>query len=294
MKAFHYTAISLGEAILSSAISQGHLMHSDGAMTHNVVWLTTDPGPYGHGLTLGNERLSAAQIAHEERVVGGPLRNARTLDKTQLRIGVELDASSNPGLISFMDYCKANESKAFAKWYGLSCLVDMGSVSDKELKRLARAATTKETTWWLSFSPVSPEAFISVDFSVEGRFEPYDFEQHGRGALRRLGFAFPSMPTLVEVAELIPAAHRFETPKAFVFCEDPNKSPKVVFRGGAAMRAFEITSRNPFFGEPCDTTADLQAWILRHEEELMACWQEAVELYYEAYPDRRPPVGPVE
>jgi hypothetical protein len=288
MKAYHYTAVSLSEAILSSSIREGHLMHSDGAMTHNVVWLTTDERPYGHGLTLGSEKLNASQIAHQERVIGGPLRNARTLDKTQLRIGLELDASSNPGLISFMNYCKTYESKTFARWMGLSCIVDMNTVPEKELKRLARVAATKESTWWLSFSPVPPETFISVDFNVEGKFAPYDFELHGRRALRRLGFVFPSTRALAEVAELIPRAHRFEMPKAFVFCEDPSKPPKIVFRGGAAIHAFEVQSRSLFMGEPGDKTAALQAWIARHEEELMGCWQEAVGLYYDAYPDRRP------
>ena len=104
MKLYHYTATSMGEAILSSGITDGHLMHSDNSLTHNVVWLTTDPRPDGHGLTLGNEKLDSSAIAYQERLAGGPIRNTRTLNKTELRFGVELDPEVSPWLLSFMGF----------------------------------------------------------------------------------------------------------------------------------------------------------------------------------------------
>jgi len=287
MKLYHYTAVTLGESILSSAISNGHLIHSDNSMSQGVVWLTTEPRPGGHGLTRGDEILDASQRAHQLRAQGGVARNHVTLDKTQLRITVELDPEQDPRLMSFMQYCKVYESKRFAKVYGLSCLVDVKRLAPKELMRLMKSASTKESTWWLSFNPVRPEAFVSVDFNVKGKFEPYDFERHGREAMRRYGFALPSPKALAEIADIVPAAHRLERPKAFVFCDDPDKPPKVAVRGGATVRAFDLRTRDLVVGEADDRTAPLQAWVDRHSDELEACWTEAVDLFYTFYPDRR-------
>lgn len=291
MKLYHYTSTSLGEAILSDSISQGHLMHSDGTFSQGVVWLTTDPLPYAHGLTLGTEKMDASQIAHQERLAGAPLRNTRTQNKTELRFTVDLDPDATPWLMSFMEYCSVNESKTWAKSFGLSCLTNLKTASDKELKRLLRHATTKETTWWLSFRPVSTEKIVAVDFNAGSQFVPYDFELHGRSALRRYGFVFPGEACLQQVADLVPAAHPFERPKAFVFCEDPSKPAKVAIRGGGVVRAFEILGAKPFVGEIDAIGATLQQWVMRHKDELMNCWQEAAELYYEVYPDRRMVAG---
>lgn len=246
MKLYHFTSVTLGESILSSAITNGHLMHTDNSMSHGVVWLTTDPRPGGHGLLRGNEKLDASQRLHNERATGMQTRNDVTHDKSQLRITVELDPEADPRLMSFMSYCKTYESKEWAKFYGLSCLVDIRRTPAKELQRLMRTASTKETTWWLSFNPVPTEAFVSVDFNVKGKFEPYDFERHGRAAMRRDGFAFPSPAALAEVAEIVQPLHRFEQPKALVFCEDPDKPPKVAVRGrldDARLRDWHTGSR---------------------------------------------------
>ena len=94
MKLFHYTSVALAESILSSSISPGHLMHSDGGMLKSVVWLTAEPRSWGHGLATGDETPSPLEIAHSERVRGEPLRNNRTADKTCIRIAVELDPGS--------------------------------------------------------------------------------------------------------------------------------------------------------------------------------------------------------
>lgn len=291
MKLYHYTASSLGEAILSDAISQGHLMHSDGTMSQGVAWLTTDPSADGHGLTLGTEKMDSSAIAHQERVAGARVRNNRTLDKTQLRLTVELDPDATPWLMSFLDYCKANEPKAWAKTFGPSCLTDLRTTSEKELKRLLRYATTKEATWWLSFRAVPTERIVAVDFNLGGQFVPYDFELHGREALRSLGFVFPGKAALDEVAELLPSAHAFERPKAFVICEDSTKPAKVAIRGGGTVRGFEVVGAQPVVGELDATGSALQTWVKRREAELMACWTEAAELYYDTYPERRPAVS---
>ena len=202
MKLYHYTSISLGEAILSSALSEGHLMHSNGDMSHHVVWLTTDPHPGGHGLTLGNEKLTESQQEHMKRVQRGSVSNNLTQDKTQVRFTVELEPAQLPTLMSFMSYCDTYENRLFAKWYGVSCLVDARTVSEKELKRLMRTAATKERTWWLSFGPVPASAFVKVEFKVKGKYETYDFERHGREAMRHLGFTYPAAAAQAEIQSI--------------------------------------------------------------------------------------------
>jgi hypothetical protein len=293
MKLYHYTSITLGEAILSSAIKDGHLMHSDGGMSRGVVWLTTDPRPAGHGLLLGGEQITASQVAFSERATGRPAPNClATHNKTQLRISVELDSESDPRLMSFMSYCKTHETKQWSKMMGLSCLIDVKRTPTKDLRRLMRTTSTKETTWWLSFSPVRPDCFVSVDVNVKCKFEPYDFERHGREQMRRDGFAFPSALAQAELGEIVEPSHQFEQTKAFVFCENPDKPPKVVVRGGSMVRAFEIGTRALVVGDVDQKTVPLQAWIARHEEELRACWCEAVKLFDEFHPNHRSEVVP--
>jgi len=285
MKLYHYTAASMGEAILSEGLTKGHLLHGDNTIRQDLVWFTTDPSYEHHGLTLGNEALTPRSIAFQERVSGRPLKNARTLDKTQMRFTVDIDDDS-PWLMSFVDYAKRRgESPRYIKSMGASCVLDL-SLPPKRYQQLMRSTPTKEDTWWLYFGAVRPQAFRAVDFNVNGVFEPYAFELHGRRALERYGFAAPSATAIAQIPEVVPPAHALEHPKALVFCDDPAHAPKVAIRGGGEMRAFEIHSRSIVAGPDDARSVALQAWIVRHEAELLSCWEKAVELFYMAYPER--------
>lgn len=288
MKLYHYTAVTLGETILSSDLSQGHLKHPDNTIQHQVVWLTTDEAPEHHGLLKGNETLTPAQIAYQERVQGGPARNLRTLNKTQLRIGVELDPDAEPGLMSFADWCSRQADPTYAKRIGLSARVDLRRYTEVQRKKMMKTETTKENTWWLSFTPVKPERFVNVDFNDKGTFVPYDFESHGRAALRRDGIAVVPRPLLDELAQLVPSTHRFETTKALMICGEPSMRPMVVVRGGGQMDAYDISNGQHVVASPGRAPYDVQDWLLRHRAELMTCWEQAIELFYEAYPERQP------
>ena len=287
MKLYHYTAVTLGETILSSDLSQGHLKHPDNFIQQQVVWLTTDKSPAHHGLLTGNEVLTTSQIAYQERVQGGPARNQRTLDKTQLRIGVELDPDTEPGLMSFNQWCTMQGEPSYAKRIGLSARVDLRKYTDAQRKKMMKIEPTKEQTWWLSFTPVQTNKFVSVDFNDNGVFVPYDFESHGRAALRRDGLAVPSRSTLDELAQLVPSTHQFETAKALMICAEPTMRQVVVIRGGGQMDAYDVSNGQHVMGNPDRAPYDVQDWIARHRAELMTCWEQAIELYYEAYPARR-------
>lgn len=287
MKLFHYTSVALAESILSSSISQGHLMQSDGEMLKPVVWLTTEPRSWGHGLTSGDETPSPSEIAHSERVQGGPLRNNRTADKTRIRIAVELDPKTAPDLMSFMEYAKTHESKAFAKTYGISARYKLAKLTPKNFQRIARHEKTMESTWWLSFSPVPTSAFIEVAIGEAGRFVPYVFEQHGRPVMRDAGFAIPSPTALESLQQIVPSSHRYELTKAILICGDPTEVPKVSIRGGGAIRTFDVLTADHLKGTDDELTPVLQGWINTHRAELTNCWNDAVELYFVAYPERR-------
>lgn len=288
MQLFHYTSVPLAESILSSAIRNGHLTRGDGTILQPVVWLTTDPRPMGHGLTTGIEKMNAADIAHSERVQGGPLRNTRTLDKTQVRIAVDLDSTTSPGLMSFRNYANKYEDKTFAKALGLTTLFNLNQLTDKEIKRLYRTTTTKEATWWLSFDAIFPTSFAKVDFNLNGKFVPYDFEQHGREVMNKVGFAVVSPSALATLSEVLPPEHKFETSKAILICNAPDGVPTVAIRGGGATRMFDIESEALLDGSEDDHIAGLQGWIRVNKEELRARWTEAVGYYFEAYPGRKP------
>lgn len=285
MKLYHYTAASMGEAILTEGLTKGHLLHGDDSIRQDLVWFTTDPSHEHHGLTLGTEALTPRHVAYQQRLSPTPLRNARTLNKTQLRITVEIDDDS-PWLMSFVDYAKRRgESPRYIKAMGASCVLD-SNLPAKKYQQLLKSTPTKEATWWLYFGAVRPDAVKAVDFNVNGVFEPYSFEAHGRAALERYGFSAPSAAAQAQIPLIVQPAHPLEHPKALVFCEDPDKAPKVVIRGGGGVRAFEILSKAIFVGPADRQAAELQAWVATHQAELMSCWERAVELFYEAYPDR--------
>lgn len=263
-------------------------MTSAGGVHHKTVWLTTDPSAKGHGLLTGREVLTASQIAHMERIQGGSLSNRSTHNKSQIRIGIELDPSKTVGLHSFTKYCSKNESKDYAKIYGLSALYDLKKLSDAQLKRLVKKSLTKENTWWLSFAPISPDHFVSADFNVgNDKFIPYDFEKHGRNALEQYGFAVPRKETLDSLQGLFAVKrHRLEHPKALLICQNLSSTPSVVIRGNGKMQAFDLCNGQPIDGSNVLADVDgIDAWIATNSEELQGCWQMAIDRYKVFYPD---------
>ena len=223
-----------------------------------------------------------------ERVQQRATANDLTHNKTQMRLTVELDPGQLPTLVSFVKYCEQYENKQFAKLYGVSCLVDTRTTPAKEIKRLMKVATTKERTWWLSFAPIPVSAIVKVEFNVKGKFEPYEFELHGREAMRKLGLTFPSPQALADLREIITPANAHEMPKAWVFCEDPAKPAKVAIRGGGGAWWMEIGTGALVAGIGGEPPPALGDWLGRHRAELEACSSEAVEIYYAYYPERRP------
>ena len=92
MIAYHFTAIEYLESILQEGITRGELPVS-ASVVQNVVNLTTDPSPKGHGLTDGGpltEREKAALRSTGTNVPDG----AHFPNKRALRITVRVPKDS--------------------------------------------------------------------------------------------------------------------------------------------------------------------------------------------------------
>lgn len=290
MKFYHYTAVAPAEAILSKGLSIGHIKHGDGSIRNSVVWLTTDPEADGHGLTTGQELLTASNVAYLTRIHGVAPRNGVTMNKMRIRLTVE--ASDEGGsLMPFAEYyARRGEKPDEAKLMGLSAYIkNPWQLPLAKRRQLMKTTATKESTWWLSFEPISPEAITRVEFNTPAGFVDYDFEVHGRRPFHDAGMVAPSARTLESLRSLVPCHYRFEKAKVFAFCVKPTDAPFVLIRGGGEDYAFDAVTGASLFGKSPAAGDALSAWVRQHSAELLDCWAEAVDVYYAYYPDEGTP-----
>lgn len=259
-------------------------MTPDNRILKGVVWLTTSDKSYGHGLTTGDEDLNTAQMKHIERVEGQMPGCKKTADKTQIRLTLDLDINKTDGLIRFTKYCKTYfpDLKNYAKLYGLSATTDIKNLSNKELTSLLRNSHTMESTWWLCGSAISATKISAIDFWSGKKYVTYGFETHGREAMIKDGFAFPSQSTLNALATIVkPVNSSFEQANARVICSGPNAVPMVYVRDGMRDDGYEIDNDKLSFGRPGDKVKE---WVKTNKQELLQCWEQAVASFNFFYP----------
>lgn len=288
MLLYHYTSVALAESILTNGgINNGYLARANGEIVKPVVWLTTSPSPEGHGLLTGKETYSDEDIAFLTRVNGEPPRNGITHNKTAVRIAVELPEDT-PGLISFNDFCERYEPKNFARRTGLSVYHKLRDIGTAEALVRYKHTETMEDTWWLSFLPISQHQIVAVEFNLNGEFVPYSFEVHGREPFLNAGFSVVSPNSLSALNEIVKPGHKFDQVKAILLCDTPEREPTVLIRGAAYLAAFMIVDSELYFAreQGLDHKA-IQTWIQENKSELLACWDEAVEVMYQYYPEKR-------
>lgn len=290
MKFYHYTAVSTAEAILSKGITDGHVKHGDESIRRSVVWLTTDPEASGHGLTTGQESMSAPDAAYLTRVQGAAPKNRIFMNKTRMRITVELSPEDG-ALMPFVDYYAGRGEKPDeAKMMGLSCYVkNPWAMPLAKRRQLMKTTATKESTWWLSFTPISATAITRVEFGTPAGFVDYDFELHGRRVFHDAGFVVPSAATLESLRPLVPCHLPFEKAKVLAYCPDPAHTPKVLIRGGGADYLFDAVTGTALGGTSHPNGDALSAWVRQHSAELLDCWARAVDVYYAYYPAKGTP-----
>lgn len=288
VKLYHYTSAVGAESILAHAITEGHFNFPNGEVLHKVVWLTTDPKVWGHGLPDGTTRLSDEQRSYLTRVSGRPVTNNFTKDHTAVRLTVNVP-DDHPGLISFRAYCQKVATAQYARIYGLSAIHNLKTLSDKELKRTFRTGVSKENTWWLSFNPIPATMITAVDANVDGRFVPYDFEQHGRHRILDDGITIPSAAALASLQRILPPTGPFDMAKALLICQDPAEAPYAVIRSARLdpMQLPRLMIEGDEVANPCpdaQLAAQLLRWRDEHRAELLVCWRQAVDRYFVFYP----------
>ncbi|MEN8503600.1 MULTISPECIES: hypothetical protein [Paraburkholderia] len=287
MQLYHYTSATMAESIFHEGLQPSTLTRGDGTIMKGVLWLTTDTDVNGHGLLTGKERLTESQRRFLEKIQGGPLKNEVMVDKTAIRIQVDIE-DDDPMLHSFVDWSKKNERPGYARIMGLSALYDLKALTDAELKRAYKHAKTKEATWKLYFSSVPPMKISDVSALAGTQFVPYDFERNGRGPLRENGLTIVSADSLRRLRDFLPPLHRFDLPKAFCICTEASDRPFVVIRGGGFQ--FSVGLRSGELREGQATVAILaaaKAWVGERQAELEACWEDATETYFRFYPEKR-------
>lgn len=285
MRLYHYTSIPLAKCILSDALRYGHMNTLSGIM-HNVAWLTTDDSSDGHGLTTGADRpLSEGQVAYLEKVQGAPLRNRLTQDKTKVRLTYELPEDWTYVVQNFVEYCTSTMERGelFAKSTGLSCYIDLGTASDKRVRDAMKKVKTKEKTWWISLTPIPSKFIVSVDIQVGGIFVQFDFEQHARGELEKIGFFSPTSSALESLSTILPKSNQFEVPDARVICTDPEDAGMVAIRGAGSEWLLSIDEPRVLSG-PETHRQELAQWTSSNRDQLLMCWKDAVASYRKFYP----------
>lgn len=287
MRLYHYTSASLFDSILVSDLSKGHMSTWNDGIISPVVWLTSDPSGAGHGLTNGAETLSDQNMNYGERVNGVRAKNRFTHDKMKVRLSFDIPDDDMLQLQRFTEYCDLlPDGKAFAKWTGVSCYIDVTTADPKKIKAMMKTQPTKEKTWWISFLPV-PARFISAVelHGAKGQYHPYDFESRVRPAIEKLGFFSPSAEALRELQKIVKPLHPLGDAKALVICPKPGLTPTVIIRGDGTDRLYKIETGKGHTG-----TADaplLSAWIENYRGELMDAWERATESYFSYYPEQR-------
>lgn len=285
MQLYHYTAASLADLILMNSLSEGHL-NSPNGMEHKVIWLTSDPTAEGHGLTNGKSMLSDSQLRYSERSMGQAPKNRFTMDKMKVRLSYDIPEHSMTQLFPFVEYCsKLPDGQAYAKRMGLSCYMNLNGMKAHQLRSLMKSFKTKETTWWISFMPVSSAHISAVHIRDKaGTYVPYEFEKLARPALKQLGLVSPPAAALSELRNLVSPVHPLIEVKASVFCQRPDTKPEVFIRGcHTSDLFFDIETGNPHVGN-AGVHAQISAWIIAHRQALLDAWAEARESYYHFYP----------
>lgn len=298
MRLYHFTGVTLAEAILSDMLRLGHLPTESGEILNGIVWLTSFPDPHGTGVPAKAERLSASKMAYSSQVTGKTDGSNLSYDKSRIRLTIESDALSPytisndraTGLISFEQWCKqAGMSKIWTKYMGLSAVMDVNNMTDDEkLRQMKKKGNTKEHTWYLHFGPIPVDLITTVEYRTGRSYEPYQFEKHGRDEYSQSGFACLSEETNLKLREIVPPANHHEHPKVSVLCQDPEGPIVVIVRGGGTMYTLNGTNGEVLMkGKSEYPLEEVQEWVLQQRDEIEHRWGEAVESYYYHYPEKR-------
>ena len=152
MRFYHFTSSSHFRLIRASGeLNKGSLLQSNGSISENFVWLTTDPNPDRQGLDN--------------------FRSESFVEKAQIRIELFID-ESDENLISFVNFCSKNEPPLFDRRYALGVAYDIAKLSRSQARTLMFTGDSKEKNWWLYKAPIPSSRFHSVDTASTNGYMP--------------------------------------------------------------------------------------------------------------------------
>ena len=139
---YHFTCEEHIEAILREGLARGEVPLTRSCVL-SAPWLTTDPTPYGHGLSFGGAMPRAQERFLRASNPGLPPGRLRLADKSAIRIAVEVPLN-DPALVRWQDWAKGRLAPA---WYAA----------------LRRSGGQRHATWWLYWSVIPVNSFVSVE-----------------------------------------------------------------------------------------------------------------------------------
>lgn len=285
MNLYHYTNITMAESILASGLNNGHLTRASGAIERPVVWLTSDQSHEGHGLLTGVEKMTEGNRNYVERASGKRPKNDYVGNKTQIRIKVRVQQNDRC-LTPYVKYCVDNgDSKIYAKMMGLSCYHSLRELSDIELLNLAKSFKTKEDTWYLYHGIISPNQIIAMDYNLDDRFVPYEFELHGRNQMIFDGVVPASQDATEQLQLLFDRGFQLDRISAVTLCATLDQAPMVMIRGCGMQLLVDVVREEFLRGSPPAKAEGVLRWIRDHKDELLQSYQLARERlsFYNSY-----------
>jgi hypothetical protein len=150
MLLYHFTSRQCLRHILAGGLSCGRVPVSATASS-NAVWLTTDPGPNGHGLEAGGTVMTEAhrQQAYEWTGVRPP-PGARHAKEASVRITLDIDRADR-NLHEWLPWARRHLAP---DWFA-------------ELHPIASPNWRKAKTWRLYFGVIPADAFVAVEAVTE-------------------------------------------------------------------------------------------------------------------------------
>lgn len=146
MLLYHFTSRHCLRHILAGGLSCGRVPVSRTAST-NAVWLTSDPGPNGHGLEAGGPVMTEAHRQQAYEWTGTrPPPGARHAKEASVRITVDIDRADR----DLHDWLPWARRHLPPDWFA-------------ELHPIASPNLRKAKTWRLYFGLIPTDAFVAVD-----------------------------------------------------------------------------------------------------------------------------------
>jgi hypothetical protein len=145
---YHFTCAEFLKRIMREGLCRGDVRTKQiGPLFEtNAVWLTTDPQPKGHGLSLPGTLTEEDRLRHFKVFGTMPPEGSRYPDKRAVRITVDIP-KENPRL------------RRWTSWARKHC---EPGVYDN----LVRADGSSHKTWWLYFGTIAPNQFCDVDMDT--------------------------------------------------------------------------------------------------------------------------------